>query len=227
MTKTSGPVQTDARVKRRLIVFAKLPIEGQVKTRLAVTIGTTEALRTYVELLQRTLSMAQRVPDTTLEFRFAGEPDEGGARIRELLEGLRSQGWVLTPQRGADLGERMSVALHEALGDGEWPVLIGADCPVFETADMVQAFDALRDHDAVLSPAVDGGYALVGLSRAASSLFEGIEWSTSTVLEQTLLRARNGGFRLRLLREVWDVDTSADFERWAQLRGLAGHVEGT
>ena len=96
-------------------------------------------------------------------------------------------------------------------------VLIGTDCPVLAPADLHEAATALCDGtDVVMAPAEDGGYGLIGARGAFPCLFENIPWSTDKVAALTSERAQHAGLRLRLLRQVWDVDTPADVERLAR-----------
>jgi len=90
-------------------------------------------------------------------------------------------------------------------------VIIGSDCPWLSDAEIEQAWNELETHDLVLGPARDGGYWLVGLREPKPAVFDGISWSTETVLEQTLERARGQSLRFLLLRELRDVDTLEDW----------------
>jgi len=206
------------RSTQRLIVFARLPQLGRVKTRLANALGAHSALQIHTQLLNGALDLAQRLPDAQRELRYAGEATEQDSEAARLLKHLRQSDWKSEPQCGSDLGERMHHALIQALRAGQTPVLIGSDCPVFTPEDLADAFLALRSADAVFAPAHDGGYALVGLSREAPELFEQIDWGTQNVMSQTLARAQTLGLRVKLLRTVWDVDTPADVLRWQALR---------
>lgn len=205
-------------MNRRLIVFAKLPVPGRVKTRLAATIGPAAALDAHRRLLDTTLVLARSASVARRELWFDDcgvAPDEA---VRRWLHALEREGWVVGPQRGPDLGARMRDALETALADGDVPVLIGCDCPVLTPADLAAAFDALADADAVLAPAEDGGYALVGLARPVAGLFDGIDWGTSGVLAATRERLASAGARWAELRTVWDVDLEADLRRWEASR---------
>ena len=199
---------------RRLIVFARLPQSGHVKTRLAATIGPDRALRVYRRLLAATLRLASRSAVERREWRFDAAPGVLPASNAALLRRLANRGWIIAPQQGRDLGERMSQAIASALNNGDSVVLIGADCPVFETGDIRAAFDALRSTDAVFAPAEDGGYVLVGLSRALPALFEAMPWGSDQVMTRSLERLESSGAGVALLRRMWDVDVQADLERY-------------
>ena len=199
---------------RRLIVFAKLAQAGRVKTRLATTIGSDRALRVYRRLLAATLRLALRSPVERREWRFDAAPGALPARDAALLRRLANRGWIIAPQQGRDLGERMAQAIESGLEAGDAVVLIGADCPVFETADIGAAFDALKQSDAVFAPAEDGGYVLVGMSRAMPELFEAMPWGSDQVMTQSLARLESSGASVTLLRRLWDVDVEADLARF-------------
>lgn len=199
---------------RRLIVFAKLAQPGRVKTRLAATIGPDRALQVYRRLLAATLRLASRSAIERHEWRFDAAPGVLPAGNAALLRRLANRGWIIAPQQGRDLGERMAQAIESALNDGDNVVLIGADCPVFETGDIHAAFEALKASDAVFAPAEDGGYVLVGLSRALPALFAAMPWGSDQVMTRSLERIDSCGASVALLRTMWDVDIQADLERY-------------
>ena len=199
---------------RRLIVFAKLAQAGRVKTRLASTIGSDRALQVYRRLLAATLRLALRSPVERREWRFDAAPGVLPARDAALLRRLADRGWIILPQQGRDLGERMAQAIESGLDAGDTVVLIGADCPAFETADIPAAFKALEKSDAVFAPADDGGYVLVGLSRALPEIFEAMPWGSDQVMTQSLARLESSGASVALLRQMWDVDVEADLLRY-------------
>jgi len=214
--------QVSPAARPQLIVFGRLPVRGQVKTRLASSIGADEALAVHVSLLESTLELAASLVPVRRCFCFAGDADAAGALTRDWLDRLRDTGWTLREQTGEDLGARMRQALQASLDEGaQRVVLIGTDCPVFGVQDLSEAFTALRTSDVVVSPAEDGGYALVGVSRPAWQLFQGIDWGGPFVLEQTLARAAASGHGVALLRTVWDVDTVEDLARYRRLQHQA------
>ncbi len=202
-------------VRGRVIVFAKAPREGEVKTRLAATHGTACALDAHRQLLELTVSEAAKVPGVAHELCVAGpDPlDECGVLARQY-------GFELTMQTGADLGERMANAMSLALVRGERVVLIGSDSPVLKAWDIAEALAALNGPDAaqvVLSPTEDGGYVLIAAAGTVPPLFDSMQWSHAGVFEQTLGRLKAAGVRHRVLRELWDVDDAAGLARWRAL----------
>ena len=195
----------------RLIVFARAPVLGRVKTRLAASIGAERALAVHQRLFATTVAIAESAVADRLELRLhADDP----AVLAATAAPLAARGWRVAAQRGRDLGDRMHEALAGALADGDRPVLIGSDCPSLRADDLRAAFDALRDHEAVFAPAEDGGYALVGIARPLPSLFEAMPWGTPEVMAVTRARTTAQGLRIALLRTVWDVDVEADLNRW-------------
>jgi rSAM/selenodomain-associated transferase 1 len=131
-------------------------------------------------------------------------------------------GETLRPQRGGDLGEKMAAAFEEAFASGaRRAVLIGSDVPWVTRETVVEAFRSLEDHDLVLGPARDGGYYLVALERQRPELFEGIAWSTPSVLASTVERAGILGLTVRLLDPLRDIDTLQDLrDEWPRLKPL-------
>jgi hypothetical protein len=194
-----------------LLIFARAPEPGRVKTRLVPLLGEKGAARLHQKLLERTLATAIRsglqdlvlccTPSTKIQYFRNQRPE-----FR-----LQSQG------RG-DLGERLYRACARALRRYRYVIVIGSDCAVLSASDLRAAARALRaGADAVLSPAEDGGYALIGLARARRRLFSGIDWGSDRVLAQTRLRLKRLGWRWKELRTLWDVDRPEDVARLRQI----------
>ena len=190
-----------------IVVFAKAPQPGRVKTRLAATIGAEAAARLHARLLERTVATALAADCGAVELH--GAP--GGHRFLRAL--ARHRALVLRDQGQGDLGARMLRAFRSGLRPRMRMILIGSDCPALQAADLRRASRLLCSYDAVLAPAEDGGYPLIGLRRASARLFEGIPWGTDLVLAQTRQRLAALGWRWRELRTLWDVDRPEDFER--------------
>ena len=188
-----------------LIVFARAPVPGRVKTRLVPLLGEQGAARLYAQMLERTLRTALAARIGPVELHCSAGINSAYFRKIEKRFGIR-----LRPQGPGNLGERMYRALRRHPG----AVLIGSDCPALRPADLRAAARALRaGADAVLSPAEDGGYPLLGLRCASRRLFDGVSWGGSRVLEQTRRRLARLGWRWTELRTLWDVDRPEDVAR--------------
>lgn len=197
----------------RLLIFAKAPVPGRVKTRLAGQLGARGAAELYKKLLHRTLRIAHTARLCPIELWCA--PD---ARHGFFVACRREYGIRLRRQCAGDLGRRMNHALNRTLADGYAAVLIGGDCVSLGEVELRTAFDLLTaGHAAVLGPAADGGYVLIGLNQPCPTLFRGIAWSTPTVLAATRRRLRRTGMHWAELPPGWDVDTPADLRRLRRL----------
>ena len=200
----------------RIAVFAKAPVPGEVKTRLSKTLGDEQAARFHGVLVKRALASAVASRVGPVELHCA--PGPGHAFFDECAAEF---GVSLHAQVGPDLGERMAHAFACSLEAGSPLVVIGSDCPALAPADLRAAAAALAAHDAVLVPAEDGGYVLIGLARSIEGLFDGVHWGTDAVLAQTRDRLRRAGARSIELPTLWDVDRPEDYERLRRARLLA------
>lgn len=187
-----------------LLIFVKNPELGKVKTRLAKSIGDEEALQIYKYLLKYThdVSKSLEVSRTVFYSNFIDEND--------IWEADQFSKHVQVP---GDLGEKMKSAFNVAFENklSERVVIIGSDCAELTRNDLVSAFEALELHDVVLGPAADGGYYLLGLKSFHPSLFDEINWSTSSVLNSTIEKAQKATLSIHLLRTLNDVDTIEDW----------------
>ena len=200
----------------QIAIFAKAPVAGYAKTRLIPRLGPQGAADLQALLVRRTVETATQSPLRPISLWCA--PD----RSHSLFTSLSQEFTFASHQQiGADLGARMLNAF-EALTPNGPVVLIGTDCPALTTEHLVQCADALRDGaDAVFIPAEDGGYALVGLRRPVTQLFEGMPWGTNEVMSRTRECLRELKLDVFETQELWDVDTPADYLR-AQSAGLVG-----
>lgn len=200
-----------------LILFAKPPLPGRVKTRLAQSLGDEGAARLYACFLRDAAETARALremrPDVSLVCEWALERGES-------LEELPLTDWLPgaflhRAQTGADLGGRMAAALGRCLAFGRRAALIGTDFPDLPHEVLHDAFENLESRDkprVTLGPAADGGYYLIGMNRFSPEIFTGIPWSTSGVLSRTLERADALGAGTSLLPEWRDVDDADDLE---------------
>jgi rSAM/selenodomain-associated transferase 1 len=188
-----------------LLLFIRNPQPGRVKTRLARTVGDTEALRIYKILLEKTRDAALGVGAERWLFYSDFIDNNDDWLEADFSKKIQSDG---------DLGERMQQAFREAFEAGAGKVIIiGSDCPELTREILQMAFDKLDETDLVLGPASDGGYYLLGMKELEPSVFHGIEWSTETVLARTLEKIQAAGKSCALLPVLSDVDTEADWRR--------------
>ena len=193
---------------RRLLIFVKEPVPGQVKTRLAAEIGADAACAVYRRCVERTL---ERLSILRHEMTLCVEPAEATGGIQAWL----GSAWSVLPQRGATLGERLTDATNRLFDEnGRRVIVIGTDSPWLDDTVIEEAFSALERADLVLGPAADGGYYLMGLAKPAPGLFCGISWSTNQVLHQTLDASRRLGLVASLLPLGYDIDRLEDLRRW-------------
>lgn len=191
-----------------LLVFAKAPVPGEVKTRLIPALGAAGAAALHERLVDRALATAVAAAVGPVE--LCCTPDDPHPALAALA---RVHGAALAAQGPGDLGDRMHAALSRALAGAPAAIVIGSDCPALAPQHLREAAAALAGHDAVLQPAEDGGYVLVGLSRPAPAIFEGIRWGEATVMADTRERLRGAGLRWKEMPERWDVDRPEDYRR--------------
>lgn len=199
----------------RVAVFARYPRVGEVKTRLSPALPAALAHDLYAAMLTDTLECVAGTGVGRPLLFWASDPAEPpGFPVPPGLEIRR--------QQGDDLGDRLASAFAGLLvGPSDRAVVIGADCPDLGPDTIREAFSRLGRHDAVLGPAHDGGYCLIGLRRPAPGLFRGIAWSTGTVLAQTLERAKDAGLDVATLAPLDDIDTPEDLVRFVARRSVA------
>lgn len=187
-----------------VIVFAKAPEAGRVKTRLAAVLGMQGAARLAARMLDDALERAVHAGLGPVELCCA--PDASHPRFQlAAARGIR-----LSMQGEGDLGQRMRGALERALQSSGRALLIGTDTPGLTPDHLRAAAAALGTHPAVVVPAFDGGYALIGLCAPCPPLFDGIVWSTPQVMHQTRQRARTAGIALAEMEGVRDIDETGD-----------------
>ncbi len=196
-----------------VLIFTKSPRAGEVKTRLIPPLGEVGAARLYTGLLKREVEWIAR--DTPYALEIWATPDTDHPVFRELA---RRHALALHLQQGRDLGERMGHAAGEALTRHEHVLLLGVDCPALTPAHLQQAFRWLAEgEDAVLGPAEDGGYVLLGLKRVHPALFQGHAWGDSTVAETTRQALSGIGWHWRELPTLWDLDRPDDLSQFRRL----------
>jgi rSAM/selenodomain-associated transferase 1 len=193
----------------RLIIFAKAPILGVVKSRIATFAGAHRALEIYQLLLRQLFNALTSL--TNVEVRVTPDSSAGD------FSAQYNSHWIFKPQGDGDLGGRLTVAFAEAFAEKmERVLIIGSDCPDVCQSDVTLGWSALEFSDLVLGPALDGGYWLIGLRKPCPNLFRQIDWSSEKVLRQTLERAAGSHLSVHLLRQLSDIDTFEDWQRYRE-----------
>ena len=203
--------------RARVAVFAKAPVAGDVKTRLAALLGPDGAAGLHAGLVRHALATAVASGVGPVELWCA--PDERHPFFARCAAEFHA---TLRMQRGADLGARMEDAVAQALAEGHALVIVGSDCPALLPSDLRDAADAVRECDVAIAPAEDGGYVMVAMS-AAQPIFRGIEWGSNRVMHETRRRLEGSGVAWRELPAKWDVDRPEDYAR-LQREGLLREV---
>lgn len=198
-----------------LIVFAREPVPGRVKTRLAASIGDQAAAERYEAMLQDVIESVGQLTGVEVNLYWSCEK-EALPRLAERYQ-CRSR-----RQSEGDLGQRMQAACEEMFAGGcGHCCIIGSDAPDLPLSYIRRAFQLLEtgQSDAVFGPSRDGGYYLLGLRRVHPALFTDIAWSSAVVLEQSLVAARKAGLATALLPEWQDIDTVDDLKEYLQRTG--------
>ena len=204
-----------------LIVFAKRPEPGQVKTRMCPPLQPTEAAELYAAMLADVLEASlEAARSVGAQAWLLVHPAEAAPDLA-----LRSpSGFRVLPQRGGDLSERMAHAVEAAAAAGFGRILLrGSDSPALPVGHLVDGFRALSEVDLAVGPDRDGGYSWIGLRRPVAGLFDH-PMSTHTVLEDTLANAERAGLQTRRLADHFDFDTAEDLANWIAKRD-AGDAE--
>lgn len=190
----------------RIVIFAKAPVAGKVKTRLIPMLGEEGAARLAQRMLTDTVEHAKEARLSTPQLCASPHPGDPS-----WAEHLPPGVWV-TDQGPGDLGQRLAAAAKRVIEGGENILLIGTDCPALDSVRLREAAAKLATNEAVIHPATDGGYVLLGLARTDPSLFEGIAWSTDTVAATTVERIRALGWSLWIGDTLTDIDEPADLD---------------
>lgn len=184
-----------------IVLFARAPLPGQVKTRLIPALGPEGACELHQQLLQRIIAKLNASTLCTAELWT--DQQAGHVAFAPFCGAIHLQ-------QGADLGERLGHAARDALQRYEQLLFIGTDCPALDEAYLAAALGELQHCDVVIGPATDGGYVLLGIRRWHPGLFADISWGSSAVLQQTLAAAQQAGLNVMLLSELADIDRPED-----------------
>ncbi|MFC1570687.1 TIGR04282 family arsenosugar biosynthesis glycosyltransferase [Candidatus Omnitrophota bacterium] len=207
-------------MKSSLIIFAKEPEKGKVKTRLEEAFTQKECVELYKAFLKDTLKLVEcvKADEKILAYESSGE----ASYLKGISEGLK-----MYRQVGSDLGERMHNAFCEASSNGSSKiVIIGSDSPTLSPSLVDEAFEKLEESDIVIGPTSDGGYYLIGLKNPWTGLFKDVEWSTERTLEDTLRNLKEAGKNAYMLSEDHDIDSPEDL-KWIISDSDAAKAEHT
>lgn len=184
-----------------LIIFAREPKLGRVKTRLMTNLSPKTILKLYQALVKDTIQVARSIPCQNRYLFFTG------CKTAPILKRL-APSFTFRQQRGENLGLRMLHAFNFAKKQGAKHIItIGTDCPTLTKDDIHTATRKLINHDYVLGPAKDGGYYLLGLKKPDKRIFYGIRWGSEEVLKETLAKIKSNKNTVTLLRQQTDIDT--------------------
>ena len=195
--------------KNLIIIFAKYPSEGKVKTRLAAFLGAKYAVKLYKSFTEAVVKGAK---DTKEHIRIEYAPKGKEKAFKEWL----GENLVFRKQDGEDIGKKMYNAFVSAFNDGFLKViLIGTDIPEINSNLLKKAFYALRKNDAVIGPAEDGGYYLIGFNkgRLLKEAFIGIPWSSKEVFKKTLAAFKKRNYSVGTVEKKTDIDTFEDLQK--------------
>jgi len=204
-----------SRTTPTLIVFARKPVKGKVKTRLAKVVGCYRAMEVYRFLLMRTLRELQTIKGVRKILMIADPLD-----IPWFRRQLFCRDWIVRPQTGGDLGRRMQQAFSYELRRSGSVVLVGSDIETIQAKDVIQTFTLLgQGIETVIGPALDGGYWLVGRSNCDADIFNDIKWGTSQVFSKTKKKLESAGSSYCEISQRKDIDSSSDLD-WYFLNRL-------
>ncbi|WP_107037560.1 TIGR04282 family arsenosugar biosynthesis glycosyltransferase [Brumimicrobium mesophilum] len=188
-----------------LIIMTKNPELGKCKTRLAKTLGDEKALEIYIQLIDYTAEISKEIKADKFIYSTDILTDKGRWESSNTFFSIQSQG---------DLGDRMNNAIQNVLGLGyEKVIVLGSDCAEINADDISNAFEQLSNEDFILGPALDGGYYLIGMKKVSPTLFKEMNWSTETVLEDTITRINDKNSSYSLLESKSDIDFEEDLMR--------------
>lgn len=192
-----------------MIVFARYPRPGSVKTRLAESIGDGPAAQFYKYCAEHLFDELRHLPESTHTYVYVADSSE-----MHLMRQWIGDQFTLRSQCDGDLGERMHRAFTEVFGEGiTKAVVVGTDIPDLTADHILQSLRLLENHDVVLGPALDGGYYLLGM-KSPHRLFEDVEWGTTTVAHATRQIIFKRGLSLTQLEMLEDVDTEEAYRRF-------------
>ncbi len=192
--------------KRFIIVFAKEPQRGKIKTRLNNDLSQKSIVGLYKAFLKDTVAAINTYKNVHKIMAYCSEGHP--VYLKRI-----APGYILYKQEGVSLGQRLYAAFVFAKNQGATKiVVVGSDAPDLPCAYIKTAFRKLARHDVVFGPSTDGGYYLVALKKPVRNIFQGIKWSTSSVLAESLRKAKGARQKVSLLKPWRDIDQYEDLE---------------
>jgi hypothetical protein len=198
--------------KCAVIIFARYPNKGKVKTRLAKEIGEESALEFYKSCAENTFAECKKLKsEKILLYLFYSD-----VKDKALITKWAGSEFLFIPQTGTTLGEKMQNAFEEVFSNGvKKAVIIGTDIPDIEANLIKDSCDILNCADTVIGPSADGGYYLLGMKKAHTFLFNDIKWSTNSVFAETCNRIIINKLTFFVLPKLIDIDIKDDFIEWS------------
>jgi len=208
--------------EKAIIVFARLPVEGKVKTRLAKDIGNKNAASFYNVCADHILSEVRKVKESGVGlFLFYSDKNEDGD-----IKNWVGDDFYFHSQLGDDLGTRMLNAFRLVFKEGYKKIIIvGTDVPDIDSALLLNAFNELNENEFVIGPSEDGGYYLLGMKTLTVDVFEDMKWGKETVFDSTIEKLDNKKARYKILRKLVDIDTKQDLLLWFHKSGADNPVK--
>jgi len=195
--------------KNSVIIFARYPEEGKVKTRLAATMGVNFAKELYKKISEAVIQKTRRLKDSNTFVFYSNKKD------KSFIKKWLGNGLFYSLQVGDDLGERMKNAFQKVFSLGaEKVVIIGTDVPDISKSIITEALNGLNSCDVVIGPAFDGGFYLLAMKKYYPFLFENIEYSNSQVLNETIKKLNENNLSFCILNKLIDIDTEEELNKW-------------
>ncbi len=207
-----------------LIIFAKFPRAGSVKTRLGEAIGMPQAAEIYTLFAEHAYTLGKQLLEMGSKVYVFYDPAASEDEMRTWVGPL----FQLSPQKGETLGDRMRNAFEVTFAEGsKRTIIIGTDVPELDFLTLERAFETLGQHDVVIGPSTDGGYYLLGMYAPTKELFDGMAWSSETVCHETIRRLRRLNLSFAQLNELADIDTITDYNAYQDRMRTLKHQLGS
>jgi len=194
-----------------IIIFAKQPVPGKVKTRLAADLGNDFAVEFYKKCAAHIFNEVSELHNFGIDCYLFYGIDDDVSEVKTWVD----KNFIFNRQTEGDLGNKMSNAFQKVFADKvSKAIIVGADVPDITTEILLKAFNALEQNDIVISPSHDGGYNFLGLNNFYPDLFQSIKWSTDEVFQKTINKTEELGLNIEIAESLLDIDDKTDFMNW-------------